>query len=286
LEKAKKSFGTEPGLGQPEGRIQIVVSTHSPNLTAWVSPKHLVVVRSRKENDSAFTQSACVPIARLGMADEVVGKIDRYLDVTRSALLFGNRAALVEGIAEAMLLPLFARLFVLNDDPDAIMRFNGAVLVPIDGVDFRPYVEILLRAYEGVRIADRVVVITDADPSVPGSRKDELDAFAVELNATDKLHVFTNQVTFEHELFTAANKALLKAVFLDLHPRSEARWNDEIEALAESAQPDAFLNLLLTSKTRKGDFAQGIAGRLEAGALFEIPEYLRQAITKIAEAWN
>jgi putative ATP-dependent endonuclease of OLD family len=220
------------------------------------------------------------------MADEVVGKIDRYLDVTRSALLFGNRAALVEGIAEAMLLPLFARRFVLNDDPEAMMRFNGTVLVPIDGVDFRPYVEILLRAFEGVRIADRVVVITDADPSLPGSRKDELDAFAAELNAADKLHVFTNRVTFEHELFTATNKGLLKAVFLSLHPRSEARWNDEIEARTESDQPDAFLNLLLTSKTRKGDFAQGIAGRLEAGAPFEIPEYLRQAIAKIAEAWN
>jgi putative ATP-dependent endonuclease of OLD family len=98
--------------------------------------------------------------------------------------------------------------------------------------------------------------------------------------------VFTNRVTFEHELFTAANKGLLKAVFLGLHPRSEARWNDEIEARAESDQADAFLNLLLTSKTRKGDFAQGIAERLEAGASFEIPEYLRQAITKIAEAWS
>jgi len=286
LEKAKKSFEAEPGLGQPEGRIQVVVSTHSPNLTAWVSPKHLVVVRSRKEDDSAFTHSACVPIARLGMADEVVGKIDRYLDVTRSALLFGNRAALVEGIAEAMLLPLFARRFVLSKDPEAMMRFNGTVLVPIDGVDFRPYVEILLRAYEGVRIADRVVVITDADPSVPGCRKEELEAFATELNAADKLHVYTNRVTFEHELFTAANKGLLKAVFLGLHPRSEARWNEKIEALAESDQPDAFLDLLLTSKTRKGDFAQGIAGKLEAGAPFEIPEYLRQAITKIAETWN
>lgn len=226
------------------------------------------------------------PIARLGIADEVVGKIDRYLDVTRSALLFGNRVALIEGIAEAILLPLFARRFVLDGDPDGMMRFNGTVLVPIDGVDFRPYVEILLRSYEGVRIADRVVVITDADPSVPGSRKEELDAFAAELNAADKLHVFTNRVTFEHELFTAANKELLKAIFLLLHPRSEPRWDAEIEARAESDQPDAFLNLLLSTKTRKGDFAQELAARLEAGAPFEIPQYLRQAIIKIAEAWN
>ncbi len=89
------------------------------------------------------------------------------------------------------------------------MRFNGTVLVPIDGVDFRPYVEILLRPSDGIRIADRVVVITDADPSLSGNRKDDLEAFAGELDAADRLHVFTNQVTFEHELFTAANKESL-----------------------------------------------------------------------------
>ncbi len=38
--------------------------------------------------------------------------------------------------------------------------------------------------------------------------------------------------------------------------------------------------------TRKGDFAQELAGRLESGAPFEVPAYLREAISKIAEVWN
>jgi putative ATP-dependent endonuclease of OLD family len=215
-----------------------------------------------------------------------MGKINRYLDVTRSALLFGNRAILVEGIAEALLLPAMARRFVLNGDEDALMRFNGAVLVPIDGVDFRPYVEILLRAHTGVRIADRVVVITDADPSVPGNRKKDLESFATELIASPCLHVYTNRVTFEHELFTPVNKPVLKDVFLRLHPRSEDAWNEKIESQPSEEQADAFLNLLSSSKTRKGDFAQELAARIEQNITFEIPEYLAQAIRKIAEPWN
>ena len=51
-------------------------------------------------------------------------------------------------------------------------RFQRTVLVPIDGVDFAPYVEILLRPAGGSTIADRVVVVTDADPSaVPATAR-------------------------------------------------------------------------------------------------------------------
>ncbi|MCL4177208.1 MAG: AAA family ATPase [Verrucomicrobia bacterium] len=48
LEKARESSSAKVPSGQPEGRIQVIVSTHSPNLTAGVSPKHLVVVRSQR----------------------------------------------------------------------------------------------------------------------------------------------------------------------------------------------------------------------------------------------
>jgi nucleoside 2-deoxyribosyltransferase len=55
----------------------------------------------------------------------------------------GDRALLVEGIAEALLLPAIAKLHVLQNDAAGLQRFRGAVLVAIDGVDFSPYVEVL-----------------------------------------------------------------------------------------------------------------------------------------------
>lgn len=298
LEKAQESKQAQLIPGQPEGRIQIVVSTHSPNLTAWVSPKHLVVARSQQAAPQAnrspipaaattalplAMRTVAIPIARLGIADKMIDKISRYLDVTRSAMLFGNKALFVEGIAEALLLPAIAKFHVFKTDHNALLRFKGTVLVPIDGVDFRPYVEVLLRPHNGARIADRVVVITDADPEVEGNRKADLESFATEVGASDALHVFVNQRTLEHELLSAGNEAILKTVFLKLHPRSGDDWTQKIENIVAADRPDAFLALIEAKKTRKGDLAQEIAARIAAGDAFQVPDYLKNALLKIVE---
>jgi putative ATP-dependent endonuclease of OLD family len=45
--------------------------------------------------------------------------------------------------------------------------------VAVDGVDFTPYLRALLAAVDGVRIADRVVVITDQDPTKKTAEPDD-----------------------------------------------------------------------------------------------------------------
>lgn len=118
-------------------------------------------------------------------------KLKRYLDATRSAMLSGPRVVLVEGIAEALLVPAFAGrvlpqldpapLFDQHEAPDhaharaAWARFTGSTLVPIDGVDFEPYLRVLLTAHHEGRVAERVAVITDEDPTVPSDRKQRLE---------------------------------------------------------------------------------------------------------------
>jgi putative ATP-dependent endonuclease of OLD family len=284
LEQAKRSLTQETTPGHPEGRIQVIVTTHSPNLTAWVSPEHLVVIRSAQESGATppATKTVSIPISGLGLDPRMVQKVSRYLDVTRSALLFGSRALLVEGIAEALLMPVIARYCVLNTDPHALQRFRGAVVVAIDGVDFAPYVHILLHPCEGATIADRVVVVTDADPHSPGNRKADLDARATDWGVADRLIVLTNDVTLEHELFGAGNGTLLREVFLALHPLSEARWVAEVGGLTAADRPAAFVQLLKATNTRKGDFAQQLAERIVAGATFAVPAYLRDAILAVA----
>jgi putative ATP-dependent endonuclease of OLD family len=285
LGQAKESARQTVPAGQPEGRIQVVVTTHSPNLTAWVSPRHLVVVRSVRDDavNPPAHRTVSIPIATLGLSSAAMRKVSRYLDVTRSALLFGSRALLVEGIAEALLLPAIAKHHVLGDDAHAWQRFRGAVLVPIDGVDFVPYVETLLRPSEGSTVADRVVVVTDADPSVPGNRKEDLEAQAATWGTVAKLTVFTNAVTLEHELFNAGNHALLKTAFLTLYPQSEVRWAEDIDGAQTQDRATAFVNLLKAKQTRKGDFAQRVAELIESGEAFQVPAYLAEAIRKIAE---
>ena len=202
--------------------------------------------------------------------------------MTRSVLLFGDRAVLVEGIAEALLLPVIARHIVLAGHRDGWLRFKGTVIVPIEGVDFRPYIEVLLRPYGGVSIADRVIVITDADPTMLGNRKADLEALAGRYGASQSLSVLTNQNTLEHEIFASGNETFLKSVFLRLHRNSRDDWKRQIEDVAVADRPNAFLKLITSKKTRKGDLAQSIASRIIAGDPFVVPSYLSDAILKAA----
>jgi len=138
----------------------------------------------------------CIPLRELALDDVERRKVDRYLDVTKSALLFGGRVLLVEGIAEALLLPILAKNYVLKGDQEKFRIFRSAVFVPIDGVDFECYLRLLLTPYNDIRIADHVVVITDGDRTdhgpgelTPGElRKASYDKLANELNASQNFH--------------------------------------------------------------------------------------------------
>ena len=51
----------------------------------------------------------------------------------------------------------------------------------------------------------------------------------------------------------------------------------------ESVQATAFVDLLKAKQTRKGDFAQRVAHLIEADEAFQVPDYLAQAIRRVAE---
>lgn len=311
-ERAEQSISREKkDPYAPAGHIQVVVATHSPNLSAWVPNRNLVFVRSipptddkddgtagleiEQANDPEIPQaqaesrahSRCIPLSKLDLSGPERRKIDRYLDVTKSALLFGGRVLLVEGIAEALLLPVIAKYHVLKDDASAFRTFRSAVFVPIEGVDFAPYAKALLSPYKNVRIADRLVIITDGDTQsgtaenpLPGrDRKYTLDALAAEKGADAVMNVFINTYSLEAELVEAGNADFLKAVYLCFHPQSEDKW-DEAVAKTDDARARAIQDLFKT--TPKGDFAQLLAEKA-AGPSFVVPEYIRQAIKALVE---
>src|SRR6185437_2951710 len=105
----------------------------------------------------------CIPLSQMPLDPLERRKVDRYLDVTKAALLFGGRVLLVEGIAEALLLPVIAKKYTLKDHPDKLRLFRSEVFVPLDGVDFSPYATLLLTGVNGARIAHRVIILTDGD---------------------------------------------------------------------------------------------------------------------------
>jgi putative ATP-dependent endonuclease of OLD family len=340
-DQAEKSKSRKVPLDAPAGRVQVVVATHSPNLTAWVQNQKIVVFRTAPllevadapttilsaagelprpiasstaasrspetgvakadhaeliapPEDPLVAQSKmsvahrratrCVPLGELALDGISRRKIDRYLDVTKSALLFGGRIILVEGIAEALLLPVIARKFVLNDHVEKLRLFRSAVFVPIEGVDFMPYVKLLLTHHKGARIADRVVAITDGDgwdlksgQLSPGAkRKAEICAFASGQGTSHLLDVSVNDFSLESELVLAGNEELMKTTYLKAHPRSVSNWTSALANADREAKALAIQGLF--DNTPKGDFAQILAESLWKAKDFKVPDYLRVAI--------
>ncbi|GMV94076.1 MAG: hypothetical protein AMXMBFR82_38540 [Candidatus Hydrogenedentota bacterium] len=311
-ERAGQSPKQNEDQNAPAGHLQVIVATHSPNLSAWVPCENLVVVRSvepnaRSSNDLGATEeeqsdgsdtrqaltrprpeSRCIPLSKLGLSALERRKIDRYLDVTKSAVLFGGRVLLVEGIAEALLLPIMAKCHVLKEDPQALRKFRSTAFVYIDGVDFDPYVRALLSTVGGVRIADRLVIITDGDKHtvndgqpLPGfSRKTKLKKIAADAGAQDVLDVLVNTYSLETELIEAGNEACLREVYLALHEKSEEKWDI---AVAKTGRERAIAIQGLFHNTAKGDFAQLIADKIADSSTFFVPEYIQKGIEALVK---
>lgn len=91
--------GTERADGQ---KIQIIVTTHSPNLASAISLDNLVMLQDGR----AF------PLAE-GMTELSKSDyrfLERFLDVTKANLFFARGVVIVEGDGENILLPTLARL--------------------------------------------------------------------------------------------------------------------------------------------------------------------------------
>lgn len=308
-ERAVKSREKSKDDGSPAGEIQVVVATHSPNLTASVPSKNIVFLRSialvtetaasdTDTKDSAPSMAEEIPpiprretrsisLADLLTDDKERRKIDRYIDVTKAAFLFGGRMLLLEGVAEALLLPVFAEKVVLKGDEAALRRFRSTTLVPIDGVDFQPYVKLLITPQNDIRIADKVVIVTDGDGpktlqsglTAGENRKRIYDEIADGAGAATICTTCINDYSLEAELLIAGNNDVLKKAYITVHPQSEGKWD---EAVSYSGVDLAASIHDLFTETRKGDFAQVLAELIEDGEGFVVPEYLSEAIKLIS----
>lgn len=315
--QAIKSRKRQPDDGSPAGEIQVVVTTHSPNISSSVPINSIVFLSSLFTESAVDTTTETDALSKSGgedistTVDDVVKskprretrslcladllpddkerrKIDRYIDVTKAAFLFGGRMLLVEGIAEALLIPVLAESIVLKDNETAIRLFKSTTFIPIDGVDFEPYLKLLITPQNGIRIADKVVIITDGDGpktfknglTAGENRKETYDKIAQTVGAEAIYTTYINTYSLETELLNAGNQSLLKEAYMLLHPQSESKWDR-----ANSYTGDELaLNIqALFKETRKGDFAQVLATLIEEGREFKVPKYLSGAIKYISK---
>jgi len=224
----------------PSGRIQVIVSTHSPNLTSGVSTRKIVVVGKRPftvDGDAQpHSETVAVSLASIPMSADKRRKIDRYLTVTRSSLLFARQIIFVEGLAESLLIKTMTEQCVLRHyDGETIEermsreQYRAVSIIAIDGVDFEPYLQILLGGTS--QLAERVVVITDADNGQGEGRQVTYQDKYAEACAAGVLSIHVGTATLEADLFSAPiNEQILRRTYLALHPLSRLKWEATVAA--------------------------------------------------------
>jgi putative ATP-dependent endonuclease of the OLD family len=111
--------------------VQILVTTHSPNLASAIKLDNIVILRNGKAYPLAREHT------RLEASD--YSFMARFLDVTKANLFFARGVLIVEGDSEALLLPTLARLVGRG------FTEHGVSVVNVGGTGLRRYARIFQR---------------------------------------------------------------------------------------------------------------------------------------------
>ena len=114
-----------------EDGIQIIVTTHSPNLASVIELDNLVLLW--KSRAFALNKES----TKLSASD--YSFLQRFLDVTKANLFFARGVMIVEGDAENILLPTLATIL------DRDFTENGVSIVNVGGVGLSRYARIFMR---------------------------------------------------------------------------------------------------------------------------------------------
>lgn len=131
--------------------IQILVTTHSPNLASAIDLDNLVLLHGGKAFSLAPEETHLSPSDYLFL--------QRFLDVTKANLFFARGVIIVEGDAENILVPTIAGLIGRD------LTESGISIVNVGGTGFRRYARIFQRKnpVENGEIGIPVACIADTD---------------------------------------------------------------------------------------------------------------------------
>lgn len=137
--------------------VQIFITSHSPTITAKSNLDNLLILQKDElYKTSFFTTRKSI------LTGKNKDYLRKFLDVTKSQLFFASGCILVEGISEALLLPVFAKMTGKDYDLDK----NGIEIVNINGVAFEPFANLFNAPDKEKRLATYCSLITDDDKSI------------------------------------------------------------------------------------------------------------------------
>ena len=247
--------------------FQIFISSHSPTITAKAELDSLIVLQNQGDKIHSWS------IKNTILNDDNKKYLQKFLDVTKSQLFFANGVILVEGISEALLMPIFSK--IVGEEYD--IERNGIEIININGVAFEHFGKLFNIDEVDKRLDCRCAILTDDDQN----NQEEISSRAKKAKDLERglLRVELAEQTFEYELFMAGNnKDILLNIFREMHPKAA---NNIEEGQTEEEYAANFVEKVGNNKAKSG-LAHSLAIKLEDNTElrenFTIPHYIEKAI--------
>lgn len=258
--------------------FQSILTTHSTHITAHAGLRSYIVLT---QTGGAAIASA-VPAIAPAIEETDIMDLQRYLDSTKSNLLFARKVMLVEGPAELFLIPALLKK-VNNIDLDRV----GISIIPIYGVHFEAYAKLFSTGSLPKKcaiVADGDLIPSDADHDIEG--EDDLPSKPdLKKLENEFVRVFTCARTFERAVTLPGTLKMLALAAEDIGAPVIARQlRNGLRDLAKQSAPEERKRILdplrgkvLNTAKRfgKARFAQLAARHVSEAQV--VPKYIEDA---------
>ena len=215
---------------QNEKNIQLILTTHSPNLASKLNLENLIICN----DNNAFPMGT----AYTELDSDNYKFLEKFLDTTKANLFFAKGVILVEGWAEEILIPSIAKAIGIN------LTEKGISIVNIGNTGFDHYSKVYLRK-EKPYMTIPVAVITDSDireyekngddyvkrddETIQNETQAAIDSNDAKSKQCIKYHTAPNW-TLEYSLFKSTSlKSTFQSVCKSIHTGTD--WNTDFEKM-------------------------------------------------------
>lgn len=248
--------------------FQSILTTHSTHVTSKAPLDSFVFLTNR--GTSSPYASVLADNSALDIGD--VNDLERYLDATKSNLLFARKVMLVEGPAELFLIPPLVKQVMGVD-----LEREGISVIAIHGVHFAPFT----RLFSEHGLPKKCAIVADADLTsveAAAAEADEDEPSKPDIAALEGNFVkaFLGATTFEREFTTEKNLAFITKATKELGAPKITK--DLEKATSIGTVDDEIKNKVLRTAKRfgKARFAQVLTRHIKDAK--EIPPYIRNAV--------
>ena len=160
-----------------DDNIQFILTTHSPNLTSKLPLENLIYCHNK----------FCYPMGKeyTKLENDDYTYLQKFLDVTKSNLFFAKGLIFVEGWAEEIFLPSFAKVLknigIINKD----LTDAGVSIINVGNLAFLRYSKIFQRKDDS-EIDIPIAIITDSDIKKYKKYKDSNNIYELDNDEVQK----------------------------------------------------------------------------------------------------